>query len=759
MSLNPVKVIVIEGVSDEALKKRSHLEEIPNSNDLPFQLFSMIPSNKVSKQVKEEDPTKIILKLSKEGLKSPRTLKQILEESPDTALFVRIDKNNQEFFNWILKSRSKEEFLEDRQNNFSKPQEKKIGSEDSPREDHFTSIILEEVSDAIYIKDLQGRYIMMNSAGATIIGKSLEEIMGKDDTELFSPETAKKVMEADRRIIRSGKHETYEVNVPAGGVTRTTLTRKKPFHDSQGNIVGIIGISLDVTERKLAEERLKSEQAFRTAIEDSMGAGVVAADLNGQLLYVNPAFCDMVGWTKAELIGTSPPFIYWPPEDIETLSKEFQNHLSVTGPRKVEYRIRRRNGERFPVLVLRSSLNDGNGTLLGVVKSFYDITDRKRIEETLHQTNQMLKSLIQANPLATMILDREGMVRMWSPAAERIFGWKEKEVVGCFLPIVPDDQRNEFLKNILSVIEGKRVMGLEVQRQRKGGIPIEVSVWGVPLSDSDGNRQGLFVVADITEKREMEEAILRVQKLESLGILAGGLAHDFNNIMTAVLGNISMAKFLINEPGQLRITIDEAEKATLRAIHLAHQLLTFAKGGGPVKKVTSIGELVKESAGFALRGSNVRFEYTLHNDLWAVEIEEGQISQVIHNLVFNAQQAASAGGTLHIKVENVHVEDDNKTGLKKGHYVRIAIKDFGFGSSKENILKVFDPNYTANQNTSALRFASACSIARRHGGTITVETEREITLFIYLPAIPPDVSPRLTIAEKTMKESGKPVEE
>ncbi len=509
MGLNPVKVIVIEGASGGSLKKGNHLNKLINSDDLQFQFISAIPSNKVSQHVKEDDTTEIFLKLSKEDHKSAGTLRQILEESPDSALFVRIDKNNQEFFNSILKSGSGEELLKDRQNNFIKPQEKEMAVE---------------------------------------------------------------------------------------------AVREK-------------------------------------------------------------------------------------------------NYLSS------------------------------------------------------HRTHQMFERLIQANPLATMIIDGEGTVKMWSPAAERIFGWKEKEVVGCFLPVVPDDQRKEFLKNIQSVIQGKRIMGLEVQRQRKGGIPIEVSVWGVPLSDSDGNRQGLFMMADITEKRKMEEAILRVQKFESLGILAGGLAHDFNNIMTAVLGNISMAKLSINEPVKLRITIDEAEKAALRAINLAQQLLTFAKGGGPVKKVTSIGELVKESAGFALRGSNVRFEYTLQNDLWTVEIDEAQISQVIHNLVFNAQQASPAGGTLHVKVENIHIESKNKTGLKKGPYVRISVKEFGSGSSKENILKVFNPNYTTNQNGSGLRFASACSIVRRHGGTITMDTDTGITLLIYLPAIPADAGSRLTIAEKILEES------
>lgn len=364
-------------------------------------------------------------------------------------------------------------------------------------------------------------------------------------------------------------------------------------------------------------------------------------------------------------------------------------------------------------------------------------------QKELRQTNQMLQELLQASPLATIVLDPEGTVQLWSPGAERIFGWQEKEVLGCVFPAIPDDKLEEFRTTFHNILQGKSILGMETRFMKKEGGPFEVSLWGVPLSDAPGNRKCLILVDDITEKRKMEEEILKVQKLESIGVLAGGVADDFNNVLTSILGNISLAKQSVNLPKNLRIRLDEAEKATLRATHLAQQLLTFTKVGCPLKKMTSIGDLVKESAGFALRGSNVSYEYSLQSDLWAAEIDEGQISQVIHNLVFNARQAMPTGGTLHIKVENILLENEKMTGLKEGPYIRISVRDFGIGMTKENILKVFDPNFTTQQKGNGLRFATACSLVKRNEGVILVESEldKEITLFIYLPAIPAKAIP------------------
>ena len=234
----------------------------------------------------------------------------------------------------------------------------------------------------------------------------------------------------------------------------------------------------------------------------------------------------------------------------------------------------------------------------------------------------------------------------------------------------------------------------------------------------------------------MENEMIKAQKLESIGILAGGLAHDFNNILTAILGNVSLSKNTSNPGDVLYRRLSDAEKAALRAKDLTKQLLTFSRGGAPVKRVISIIEIIKESADLVLRGSDVRCNYFMADDIRPVEADGGQISQVIHNIILNADQAMPHGGTINIRCENVTVGSGDPIPLKSGKYIRISIEDSGIGIQEEYIPKIFDPYFTTKQKGSGLGLATAYSIVKRHDGLITVESKLGVgtTFNIYLPA-------------------------
>ncbi|HWP49288.1 MAG TPA: GAF domain-containing protein [Candidatus Limnocylindrales bacterium] len=246
------------------------------------------------------------------------------------------------------------------------------------------------------------------------------------------------------------------------------------------------------------------------------------------------------------------------------------------------------------------------------------------------------------------------------------------------------------------------------------------------------------IATDITDRKKMEAELLKAQKLESIGVLAGGIAHDFNNILTAILLNISLAKMKVDPEGEIFKNLDEAEKASLRAKDLTQQLLTFSKGGAPIKKTASIAELVKDSANFALRGSNVRCEFSIPEDLWLVEVDKGQMSQVIHNLILNAQQAMPEGGIIKVTAENkmVGVEGEQELPLPMGPYIKLSIQDEGTGIPAEHLPKIFDPYFTTKQKGSGLGLATTYSIIKRHGGYIGVESKLGVgtTFSIYLPA-------------------------
>ncbi|MEK6540236.1 MAG: ATP-binding protein, partial [Deltaproteobacteria bacterium] len=241
---------------------------------------------------------------------------------------------------------------------------------------------------------------------------------------------------------------------------------------------------------------------------------------------------------------------------------------------------------------------------------------------------------------------------------------------------------------------------------------------------------------DITEKKKVEQELLKMQKLDSLGILAGGIAHDFNNVLTAILGNISLAKMRTGHDDKISKTLTDAEKGCFRARELTRQLITFSKGGLPVKRTASLIELIKDSTTFTLSGSKTKPEFYIPEDIWPVEADEGQISQVINNLVLNADQAMPEGGIIEIRGENIILSEEEIPSLNKGSYIKIMVKDYGIGIANENLQKIFDPYFTTKQKGSGLGLATTYSIIRNHDGYISVESEigKGTTFSIYLPA-------------------------
>ncbi len=230
--------------------------------------------------------------------------------------------------------------------------------------------------------------------------------------------------------------------------------------------------------------------------------------------------------------------------------------------------------------------------------------------------------------------------------------------------------------------------------------------------------------------------MVRREKLNSIGLLAGGIAHDFNNILTTVLGNISLALSSTESGNEICQCLADAEKATLHARDLTQQLLTFAKGGTPILKATSIVDIIRESARFVLHGSNVGCRFQLPEDLAAVKADIGQINQVLSNIIINADQAMPDGGEIVISANGVHILESSQLPLKPGDYIKIEIKDQGIGISKQHLSKIFDPFFTTKQKGNGLGLATAYSIIQKHDGHLMAESilGKGSTFTIYLPA-------------------------
>jgi PAS domain S-box-containing protein len=375
-----------------------------------------------------------------------------------------------------------------------------------------------------------------------------------------------------------------------------------------------------------------------------------------------------------------------------------------------------------------------------------EIVERKRSEEALRESEEKYRLLVE-NAGEAIVVAQDGMLRFINSRAIEYSGYSAEELMSNpFIEIVHPQDRDEVRKNYINRINGEaaparytiRVMNKDNSVRWMDISAVRICWEGAPAS--------LNFLSDITEKRRLEEELVNARKLESIGVLAGGIAHDFNNILGGIMGNISLAKLDVDPGGTTYNFLDQAEKASQRATALTHQLLTFAKGGAPVKEVRPISKVVMDCSGFALSGSRVRCDFNLPTDLWPVEIDVGQISQVIHNIIMNADQAMPDGGIIQVSAENITVNPNHGLPLPTGRYVKIACQDPGTGIPDAELPKIFDPYFTSKPQGNGLGLTSAYSIVKRHEGHISVQSQVDVgsTFDVYLPAAA-DATPRAAV--------------
>ncbi len=383
-----------------------------------------------------------------------------------------------------------------------------------------------------------------------------------------------------------------------------------------------------------------------------------------------------------------------------------------------------------------------------------EIEERKKAEKNLLKKDAAQRSILRATPVGIGLVHN----RVFSWVSEQVIqltGYSEEELVGKSARMVyPSDEEFDKVGRIkYGQIQNNAEIGeVDTIWRKKDGTLIDVHLRSTPINHANLSEGVTFSVHDITERKKMEQDLQRAHKLESLGILAGGIAHDFNNLLQSIIGNISLAKMSVSKDDKVYSKLTETEKAALRATALTLQLLTFAKGGAPIKKNTHIPDIIKNSASFSLQGSNVSCEYFFANNLWPVNVDEGQIGQVIQNLIINSDHAMPGGGTVSIHVKNHRIEASDISSIDEGRYVQISIKDNGIGIPEEHLSRIFDPYYSTKQTGSGLGLAVAYSIIKNHSGLLTVESEvgKGATFTILLPASDTDQSDKPVIDQETV---------
>lgn len=388
----------------------------------------------------------------------------------------------------------------------------------------------------------------------------------------------------------------------------------------------------------------------------------------------------------------------------------------------------------------------------------HEIAQRQKAEEALRQSESTYRTIFEHTGTATFIVEEDATVSMINSQCEKFSGYSRTEVEGRM-------KFHQFIaeEDLERVIEYHRMQRLDSGtaperfefrfKDRFGRVRDSLATVGMIA----GTRRSVASLVDISEKKKVEEEHLKIEKLESLGILAGGIAHDFNNILTAILGNISLAKIYAQD--KVRKRLEEAERASTKARDLTQQLLSFAKAGAPVKRTLSLAELIRDSASFGLSGSNVRCEFSIPDGLWLVDVDEGQISRVITNLVINADQAMPDGGTIEVSAENAafRTAENARLPLRPGKYVKISVRDHGDGIPGEHLTKIFDPYFSTKEKGTGLGLATVYSIVSKHGGCVDVESRPGIgsTFDFYLPASRKQVVEGIETARRPLSGKGR----
>ncbi|MCK4838688.1 MAG: PAS domain S-box protein [Desulfobulbaceae bacterium] len=396
------------------------------------------------------------------------------------------------------------------------------------------------------------------------------------------------------------------------------------------------------------------------------------------------------------------------------------------------------NGEMAEFIITARPFRDINDKVVGIVESFQDITVQTHAAKEMLAEREQLNVTLRSIGDGVITTDTDGVIVLINKAAEEVTGWPQAEAVGRQFYEVFDllDKSPGYKVEDLIVGVGSTSRSAPKKLLKKDGTLVLVSESVALIRDMDSRAIGaVLVFSDVTQKIKTDEELSKVAKLESVGVLAGGIAHDFNNILTAIMGNINLAMIRVGPESEIYKLLSSAEKASARAKNLTQQLLTFSMGGEPIKSIATIQEIIKDSAEFVLCGSNVQCEYAFGEDLWAVEVDTGQISQVIQNIILNGSASMAGGGTITVNCTN-HYNDKDTFFLKAGQYVKVSFVDQGVGIPADKIDKIFDPFFTTKKTGSGLGLAISHSIIKNHDGHIEVESKLGVgsTFTFYLPA-------------------------
>ncbi len=504
---------------------------------------------------------------------------------------------------------------------------------------------------------------------------------------------------------------------------------------------------LETTYSELHEASIKLAAESETLLifkrfAEASGQGFGMIDLKGKVTYANTAMCNILEESSVEKILDRDFRDYLPEKIKNIINDTILPVVRNEGQWIDELKLLTSRGKQVPVIQNVFIIRDNNKKAICYATVITDVSDLKKARDDLIASEERYRLLVETMNEGLAVADKKGVLNYCNSSFAGMLGLEKNEVLGRNFTEFLGEKNFKVFKEQIKLIRERKNEPYEIELTGRDGAQINVIISPKHIYDDRNKYAGTFaIVTDITERKKMEEEIFKTSKIKSLGIFAGGIAHDFNNFLTAIIGNISLSRLSLNKDDENFKTLTEAEDAAIRAKDLTQQLLTFSKGGVPVRKTVSIQELLKETVSFVLSGSNLNYEIEIDDDLWNVEVDEGQMGQVFHNIIINARQAMPHGGTIFISARNKSIEKSDGLPYKHKDYIIISIKDHGVGISRENLGNIFDPYFTTKNSGSGLGLAVTFSIIQKHEGFIRVHSEvgKGTTFLIYLPASGKDI--------------------
>ncbi|NOZ13995.1 MAG: PAS domain S-box protein [Acidobacteria bacterium] len=611
------------------------------------------------------------------------------------------------------------------------------------REEEIASIsnryrfLMNAIPDTFFLHTRTGEILQVNDTFTEMYGYEKDEIPNLSLADDLSGDGYSEAMAREQLFLaweRGGADFRWMARRKDGTEFPVEVRLKRIELNNEKYIMAVVR---DITRREKAEQALReSEEKFRAMTDHTTAAIFIYHD---KFIFANPASEKLSGYSLQEFYQRN----FW-----DLVHPDHRELVKQRGMARIKgeniqdhytFKIITKNGKtKWIDFSAQRILYEGKWCSLGTAM---DITDKITSQDALREEKERLRITLQSIGDAVIATDNTGKILLLNPVASQLCGWDETEAVGepvdRVFTIIHELTREPIDNPVETVMKSGRIVNLSNHTVLigKNGEEHIIADSGAPIRDKTGTIIGVVLVfRDETEKKQVEEELFKTRKLESIGLLAGGIAHDFNNLLTAIMGNLDMARIKC-DTAKSSGNIQEAKNAAIRARDLARQLLTFSKGGAPIRKRMDIANLLEDTTNFILAGAAVSPRFFIAPDLYTLSADEGQISQVIQNIVLNAKQAMPEGGLIDIAAENTELQ--GHPTLPNGPYVRIFIRDYGVGIPAKFLTKIFDPYFTTKEEGNGLGLSTAYSIITRHEGYIDVSSKpgAGTTFTILLPAI------------------------